>query len=461
MDTVIYIAASERPLDRQMLAGVKSFAKNTGWNVQSVPDVRAKAQIAKLINMWNPLGLIVLCTTDTQPLSLFAGKPVVIIGRRQRKNESGVHYVHYDAANISELAAKELLSLQLKEYAFVTSKVPTMWSDTRLSSFKALMKLHGKVVKVFDSSQFLESEAELASSLAEWLKRLRAPAGVFAANDDIAVLVENSCQLAGLSVPDDVIGFTRYQPWFSALGCLAVALVAERIDAKAGSRLMRVLSGFILAGLILSALLAAYRRYPRIEYKAIERRTVHPLVRTGFWAGPTEFRKRFAPFVRNFVPRYNYLTCKENYCRILMKELGRDGVTVIEPADGIARLLGLDRDWDERSWVPGFSGFDHPTESNEDSARKNDSEPAESPSTETSNRTWTDAPFGYWVLVSPETAHFAEYYRRTEPDDSARGGIPVKDVLHAWFVTYPKEVKVGEKVKIDTRTGEYLGRANG
>ena len=204
MDTVIYIAASERPLDRQMLAGVKSFAKNTGWNVQSVPDVRAKAQIAKLINMWNPLGLIVLCTTDTPPLSLFAGKPVVIIGRRQRKNESGVHYVHYDAANISELAAKELLSLQLKEYAFVTSKVPTMWSDTRLSSFKALMKLHGKVVKVFDSSQFLESEAELASSLAEWLKRLRAPAGVFAANDDIAVLVENSCQLAGLSVPDDV-----------------------------------------------------------------------------------------------------------------------------------------------------------------------------------------------------------------------------------------------------------------
>ena len=246
-----------------------------------------------------------------------------------------------------------------------------------------------------------------------------------------------------LSVPDDVIGFTRYQPWFSALGCLAVALVAERIDAKADGRLVRVLSGFILAGLILSALLAAYRRYPRIEYKAIERRTVHPLVRTGFWAGPTEFRKRFAPFVRNFVPRYNYITCKENYCRLLMKELGRDGATKIEPADGIARLVGLDRDWDERSWVPGFS---NPVLSDicDDFRRSTRSETTETSSDQVGNRSWTDAPSGYWVLVSPETAHFAEYYRRTEPDDSDTCGIglhfPAKDILHAWFVTYLKEV---------------------
>ena len=247
-----------------------------------------------------------------------------------------------------------------------------------------------------------------------------------------------------VAVPAEVIGFTRYQPWFSALGCLAVALVSERIDAKAGGRLVRVLSLLVLAGLSVSALLAACRRFPRIEYKAVERRTVHSLVRTGFWPGPIEFRKYFAPFIRNFVPRYNYLTCKENYCRLLMKELGRDGATQIEPADGIVRLLGLDWAWDEREWLPVFSKSDGSTGTNEDSSRRKDSGTEESPSPETSNRTWTDAPFGYWVLVSPETAHFAEYYRRTEPDDSDTGEngprFPIKDVLHAWFVTYPKEV---------------------
>ncbi len=247
-----------------------------------------------------------------------------------------------------------------------------------------------------------------------------------------------------VAVPAEVVGFTRYQPWFSALGCLAVALVAERVDARASGRLVRVLSLLVLAGLSVSALFAACRRFPQIEFKAVERRTVHSLVRTGFWPGPIEFRKYFAPFLRNFVPRYNYLTCKENYCRLLMKELGRDGSTEIEPADGIVRLLGLDWDWDEREWLPGFSEADGPTESNEDSSRRNDSGTEESPSAETSNRSWTDAPFGYWVLMSPETAHFAEYYRRTEPDDSNTGEngprFPINDVLHAWFVTYPKEI---------------------
>ncbi len=249
-----------------------------------------------------------------------------------------------------------------------------------------------------------------------------------------------------LSVPSEVIGFTRYQPWLSALGCLSIALAAEWIDAKAGGRLTRVLSGLVLVGLSVFLLVSVSRRFPMIEFKAVERRTIHSLVRTSFWAGPTEFRKRFAPFVRNFVPRYNYLTCKENYCRLLMKELGREGSTRIEPADGIARLVGLgpNRDWDEREWLPGFSKSDGPTESNKDSTHRKDSETAESPSAETSNRSWTDAPFGYWVLVSPETAHFAEYYRRTDPDDSNTGWcsrlFPVRDILHAWFVTYPKEV---------------------
>ncbi len=62
----------------------------------------------------------------------------------------------------------------------------------------------------------------------------------------------------------------------------------------------------------------------------------------------------------------------------------------------------------------------------------------------TTNRSWTDAPFGYWVVVSPKTAHYAEYYRRTESSDSGRGEnkprFPVKDILHAWFVTLPREV---------------------
>lgn len=245
-------------------------------------------------------------------------------------------------------------------------------------------------------------------------------------------------------VPKDIIGFTRYQPWLSALGCLAIALLAEWIDTKTNDRQRHVLSRLVFAGLVLSAFFAAYHRFPKIEYKSIERKTVHPLVRTGFWPVSIKFRAPIAPYVKNFVPRYNYLTCMENYCKLLMKELGRGDSTTIEPADGIVRLYGLSGEWDERKWLPGFSDSVETIESTRDSRRNNDTDTTQPSTTNSTDRSWTDAPFGYWVVVSPETDHFAEYYRRIESDDSnaeCRGlRFPAKDVLHAWFVTYPKEV---------------------
>ena len=242
-------------------------------------------------------------------------------------------------------------------------------------------------------------------------------------------------------VPIAMVGFTRYQPWLSALGCLTVALLSEWIESRTNAHQQRVLVRLIFAGLFLSALFGAYRQFPKIEWKSAERRTVHSVVRTSFWPGPVKIRAHFAPYVRNFVPRYNYLTCKENYCRLLMKELGRGNATSIEPADGIVRLLDLEGEWDERKWVPGFSKTD---DTMEDCALpRSENTETEGPSETMANRLWTDAPFGYWVVVSPKTTHFAEYYRRTE-SNSNKGGRKASDrfieAFHAWFVTYPKEV---------------------
>ncbi len=246
-------------------------------------------------------------------------------------------------------------------------------------------------------------------------------------------------------VPKEMIGFTRYQPWFSALGCLAVALLAEWMDQKTNDFQRHILSRLVFAGLVLSAFFAAYHRFPKIEYKAVERQTVHPLVRTGFWLGPIEVRAQIASYVTDFVPRYNYLTCKENYYRLLMKELGRDDSTTIESADGIVRLFELEGEWDERKWLPGYwrDGNTPSTENGMASGQSKEPETKEASTGNTANRSWTNSPLGYWVVVSPETTHYTEYYRRSEPS-SCQENINMfrcfQGVLHAWFVTYPIEV---------------------
>ncbi len=255
--------------------------------------------------------------------------------------------------------------------------------------------------------------------------------------------------MAGLvlmaAVPNDVVGFTRYQPWLSALGCLAVALLGERIGARVDGRPRKVLAGLFLAGIALFVLYSGQRRAPEIECKAAERRTIHPLVRSGFWLGPIEQRKQLAPFVRNFVPRYNYLKSMENHCRLLLKQSGLEGVTTIEPADGIARMLGLEWEWDERKWLPGFERF-----FGDEIAADVDSRPPNDVATAASEqrsekRSWVAAPFGYWAILSPETDYLDRYYLQTHTEgdngeDGGRPSLPIGDILHAWFVTYPREV---------------------
>ncbi len=261
-------------------------------------------------------------------------------------------------------------------------------------------------------------------------------------------------------VPEDMIGFLRYQPWLSALGCLAAALFAEWVDSKANNRQRRILCGFVSMGLLLFIVHSASRRVPEIECKAVECKTQHPLVRAGFWRGPIEERKRIAPFVRSFTPRYNYLKCKENHCRLLMRQSGRSGETDIEPADEIARLLGFEWEWDERKWLPGFwNGTDivmEPSPSEQKGSDVHEKDRSE-------NRSWVASPFGYWTLLSPETEYLDKYYQQTgsEADEDGavtRPPLPLGEVLHAWFVTYPREVwrRTSPNVQVDPKQGAPL-----
>ena len=110
---------------------------------------------------------------------------MVFLGRNGKVRDGDRYCIVNDANATAELAARELIALHLASYAYVTWTNSMYWSDLRLSSFKAVLELHGASPSVFDATHFTEGEGDLVYALAEWLKRLELPAGVFAANDTI------------------------------------------------------------------------------------------------------------------------------------------------------------------------------------------------------------------------------------------------------------------------------------
>ena len=186
-------------------------------------------------------------------------------------------------------------------------------------------------------------------------------------------------------VPDAMVGYTRYQPWLSALGCLAVALAAERAEARIDARLARGLSAAVAAVLFLAAAVACPDWARNAAWKAKEAATVRERIRPLFWGDP-KIRYETSFRARNFAARYNYLTCMENRTKLLVKQLGRKGTTVVEPAENWRPFLKMNVDWDERNWHRGGAA----------------AEPPPLPPPPEKEERWEQTPFGYWVPAAAE-----------------------------------------------------------
>lgn len=246
----------------------------------------------------------------------------------------------------------------------------------------------------------------------------------------------------------DKIGHHRYQPWFSALGCLAIALLAESATKRFSPKVERMLSCLFIVGLGLVGVSWLWHHARDVEFQAIERSLVREKIHCRFWSNTREPSLGVTP--DDFVPRYNYLTAMENQCRLLLKEMGRGEKTQILGAEGWTPLFAdpaLTRrplwKWDERQWFSEEKDKDmrcienlgmpwHGGNAWDGYGDPNVAEP------------WAETPWHlYWVPWGDHTEHVWEYYRGAEPREgetwSSRMMRRLKFVAKAWFMTYPQE----------------------
>ena len=209
MDTILVFSTSIGRAHADMLAGVREFAKDASWNVQSFVYDGEPFPVRKLLDFWAPAGCIVEgcgngISQGVVAHRSFGQTPVVYLGSESAMTPKGAVCVVHDAKAVANAAAKELMSIGMENFAFVGANGKG-WSDRRKASFEEALKLnaHRSVsVDVHPTSAGVYGKD--ATRLRRWLEDLPKPCGIMAADDEIAATVLSICRMAGIDVPGDI-----------------------------------------------------------------------------------------------------------------------------------------------------------------------------------------------------------------------------------------------------------------
>jgi len=199
---------------RLFFSGLMTVAARHGWHIQHAtpPQGADDAYVRKLVDFWNPLGIVVDYGHDkgmplpppdlTTPFVCIDLDRGLLAGRRAHL-PTRTGFVDCDSRAFAETAAKTLLERDLAAYAFVSSYSRYHWSDERKRHFKAAIELNGGTCRCFDGTG-LSTGTAAPGRLGQWLATLPKPCGLLAANDRTAALVLSVAEHEGIAVPDEL-----------------------------------------------------------------------------------------------------------------------------------------------------------------------------------------------------------------------------------------------------------------
>jgi LacI family transcriptional regulator len=204
---IALLIETSREYARGLLRGVARYHHEHGpWSIYFVPHGLDEPPPAWLKH-WKGDGI--LCRINSRRMAdavVATGIPAVDV--RGALVNSPVPFVGLDNRPISRLGYEHLLECGLKNFAFCgRPRGENPPQDLRCDYFVELVEHGGQDCEIFPRSGTRvrkwswEQEQE---EIARWLRSLRKPVGVMAANDDRGHQVLDACRRAGLNVPNDV-----------------------------------------------------------------------------------------------------------------------------------------------------------------------------------------------------------------------------------------------------------------
>ena len=248
MKTVLFFVSSTRHSCFGRLDGVLRYATKHGWHVQVIERAFHKVDVRETLKFWKPDGIIAECGSGAEELNrrAFGKLPVVWFDRdpKQCRNET---LVTLDSVAVGRMAAKELLSLGLDNFAFVPFRLQMYWGEERSHAFETEIKAAGRNYFQF-KRPYKASPDEQRVALEKWLKDLPKPCGIFASNDYVSEEAVTAAARLRIAIPSQlaIIGvdndeqicersnppLTSIMPDFADGGYLAAQLLGRMIESK-------------------------------------------------------------------------------------------------------------------------------------------------------------------------------------------------------------------------------------
>jgi LacI family transcriptional regulator len=222
--------------------GVQEYARgNSKWMIEICPTFEAANATTR---KYRPHGVLVasnggVYTSLIRRLNL----PAVELGGEARL---GVPVVSTDNQAIGRMGAEHLRDLGFSHFAYCGYRHQS-WSLEREQGFRAALHIpadHYFNYQAGDGEIFVGT---VATSLADWVRKLPRPIAILACHDRVAMLLANACSFLRIRVPDDVAilgvdnsmlecGFTT-PPLSSIMGS------ARRVGYESAALLDRLIDG--------------------------------------------------------------------------------------------------------------------------------------------------------------------------------------------------------------------------
>ena len=249
MHTILVFRTGAQAAWSEKFAGISAFAREAGWQLQTIDARLSKPKFKDLIDFWSPQGILADASGDAAQFrnAPFAGIPTVYLNPETDAKGSRRLSVISDSDGIIRLAARELLSREIKDLVYVDWFSPVSWSESKRDSIRKVAQLHKLPFHIIvPCPEALQESVVFMRQLTKELKKLPHPCGVFAVNDVIGAAVITAAGKAGIRIPEDLSvvsvdddpeicencspTLTSIRPDFFRMGFAAARLLKQAIE---------------------------------------------------------------------------------------------------------------------------------------------------------------------------------------------------------------------------------------
>lgn len=193
---------------REKLNGISAYARMAGWTIHSVDARSAQPDFSQILDYWSPDGLILdaSCAPDMFKNANFGGIPAVVMNPAKDILGNELPSISNDARQIAKIALSELLGLSPSSLVFIEWFEPKAeWSSDKKAVCAEVAKMHGiPLTVVTPDTDAWTNPARLEQLIAEKLREMPRPCGVFTVTDDIGTAAVSAAARSGAEIPEEI-----------------------------------------------------------------------------------------------------------------------------------------------------------------------------------------------------------------------------------------------------------------